>query len=63
MIINKQTKGTELYEITYIPKGTSEAKTVYVYAKNRLDASNYLINKKMYGKQLEVRYCNVNLMK
>ena len=63
MILNKQTPETELFEITYIPKGTSITKTVFVYAKNRLAASNYLIVKKMFGKQLEVKYSTVNLMK
>lgn len=37
--------------------------TVKVWAKNRLDASNYLILNHIWGKQHEIRVATVNHMK
>ncbi|NBI93242.1 hypothetical protein D3Z45_22415, partial [Lachnospiraceae bacterium] len=44
-------EGAILFEIDYTPKGTKEMKTVKVWAKNRLDASNYMILNHIWGKQ------------
>lgn len=63
MILNKQVAGTELYEIDFTPKGTKERTTLYVYAKNRLDAGNFLILKKIWGKQHEIKVHSTNLLK
>lgn len=63
MTLNKQTQGTQLYEIEFTPKGSKEKKLVNVYAKNRLDASNYLILNQIWGKQHNIRCASVNLMK
>ncbi len=62
MTLNKKTNGTELYKVTYTPKGTTERRTVGIYAKNRLDASNYLILNKMFGKQHSIEYATANLL-
>ncbi|MCD8308867.1 MAG: hypothetical protein LUD19_03350 [Clostridia bacterium] len=61
--LNKKAEGTQLIEVELIPKGTKEAITVYIYAKNTLDASNYLILNKHYGKQLSFRYHTAALLK
>ena len=42
-MLNRKFEGATLYEIDYTPKGTKTMKTVSVWAKNRLDASNYMI--------------------
>lgn len=63
MLLNKKTEGTILFEIDYTPKGSKEKKTVSVYAKNRMDASNFMITNKLFGKQHEIRVASVNLMK
>lgn len=36
--------------------------TVYVYAKNQLDAHNYLILNGIWGTQHEIRYHSSNLL-
>ncbi|MEZ3453549.1 MAG: hypothetical protein K1W17_04180 [Oscillospiraceae bacterium] len=59
---NEAKKGMLLHEIVFTPKGEKEKISVYVYAKNRLDASNWLILNHIWGKQHEVIICNVNLM-
>lgn len=63
-VLNKsETKrGMLLHEVVFTPKGEKEMISVYVYAKNRLDASNWLILNHIWGKQHEVRICNVNLL-
>lgn len=63
MMLNKKTEGTELYEIDFTPKGAKEMTQVYVYAKSRLDASNFLINNRIWGKQHAIRIHSTNLMK
>lgn len=63
MMLNKKTEGDYLFEIDFTPKGSKEMKTVYVYAKSSLEASNYLILNHMYGKQHEIRYHSSNLLK
>lgn len=63
MALNTRTAGTELYEIDFTPKGTKEKINVYVYAKNRLDAHNYLILNKIWGKQHAIRIHSTNLLK
>lgn len=63
MALNKKTAGTELYEIIFTPKGKKETTSLHVYAKNRLDASNYLILNKIWGKQHQIIYCTVNNLK
>lgn len=55
MILNEKTAGTELYEIEITRKGKKEREWLCVYAKNRLDASNFLILNKIYGKQHTIR--------
>ena len=50
-VLNKKTEGTKLFEIVFTPKGSKEKTSLFVYAKNRLDASNYLILNHIYGKQ------------
>ena len=63
MALNKKSKGMELYIIDFTPKGTSDRQEVGVYAKNRLDASNYLILNQIWGKQHSVRIATANLLK
>lgn len=63
MMLNKKTEGTDLYEIDFTPKGAKEMTQVYVYAKNRLDASNFLILNHIWGKQHAIRIHSTNLMK
>lgn len=62
-MLNKNFEGATLFEIDYTPKGTHTRKTVKVWAKNRLDASNYLILNHIWGKQHEIRIATVNHMK
>lgn len=62
-MLNRKFEGASLFEIEYIPKGTYTKRTVHVWAKDRLDASNFLIRYKIWGKQLEVRYATANLLK
>lgn len=63
MMLNKKTEGTDLYEIDFTPKGAKEMTQVYVYAKNRLDASNFLILNHIWGKQHAIRIHSTSLMK
>lgn len=63
MILNQKESGKDLYEIKFTPKGTKEIKYYYIYAKNGLDASNYLILNKIWGKQHHIEYCTVNMIK
>lgn len=63
MALNKKTEGTQLFEIDFTPKGAKERTTVHVYARNRLDASSYLILNHIWGKQHEIRCANVNLLR
>lgn len=53
----------DAYRVIYTSKGTNEVKEMIVYAKNRLEASNYMILNGIYGKQHKIEYCSVNLMK
>ena len=62
-MLNRKFEGAILFEIDYTPKGTKTMKTVSVWAKNRLDASNYMILNHIWGKQHEIRVATVNLMK
>ena len=62
-MLNRKFEGATLYEIDYTPKGTKTMKTVSVWAKNRLDASNYMILNHIWGKQHEIRVATANLMK
>ena len=56
MTLNRPTNENDsLYEIDFTPKGTNEKTTLRVFAKNRLDASNYLILNRIWGKQHEIR--------
>lgn len=48
-------KGLDLHEVTFTPNGKKEKELIYIYAKNRLDASNKLILAKVYGEQHEIR--------
>ena len=62
-MLNKNFEGATLFEIDYTPKGTHTMETVKVWAKNRLDASNYLILNHTWGKQHEISVATVNHMK
>ena len=62
MTLNKKTEGTSLYEIDWTPKGSKTRQLVYVYAKNRLEASNEMIRRHLFGKQNSITVCNVNLL-
>lgn len=53
--LNAKFEGAILWEIEYTPKGTKTRKTVTVYAKDRLDAHNFMIYNKIWGKQHEIR--------
>ena len=62
-MLNKNFEGATLFEIDNTPKGTPTRKTGKGGAKNRLDASNYLILNHIWGKQHEIRIATVNHMK
>ena len=53
--INTRKPGDDLYEVLFTPKGEAEPITVYVYARNRLQASNTLILERIWGRQHEIR--------
>ena len=53
-ILNRKEKGQALWMVTYIPKGSKQEETVGVYAKSRLDASNYMILNRFFGKQVRI---------
>lgn len=48
-------KGQDLYIVTITIKGQTKKTEIGVYAKNRLDASNILIRKGIFGTQHEIR--------
>lgn len=54
--LNTRQEGLSLYEIDFTPKGTKEQLIIQVWAKNRLDASNYLILNKIWGKQHSIQH-------
>ncbi|WP_298031085.1 hypothetical protein [uncultured Dysosmobacter sp.] len=62
-MLNKKFEGATLFEIDYTPKGTKARKTVTVWAKDRLDAHNFMIYNKIWGKQHEIRVATANLLK
>jgi len=62
-MLNRKFEGAILFEIDYTPKGTKEMKTVKVWARNRLDASNYMILNHIWGKQHEIRVATANFLK
>ena len=62
MILNQKTAGTDLYEIEFTPKGKAKKTNLYVYAKNRLDAGNYLILNHIYGTQHSIKIHTSNLI-
>ena len=62
-MLNRKFEGATLFEIDYTPKGTKAMKTVKVWARNRLDASNHMILSHIWGKQHEIRVATVNLMR
>lgn len=55
-ILNRRKSGDSLLEIEFTPKGKKETISLYVYAKDRLDASNYLILNHIWGKQHRITY-------
>lgn len=63
MTMNKKFEGATLFEIDFTPKGSKEMTQVYVWAKNSLDASNYLIYRHIWGKQSAIRVHSSNFMK
>ena len=50
-LLNQKTEGTQLYEIGFTPRGNQKQLAVHVFAKNRLDAHNYMILNHFWGKQ------------
>lgn len=60
--LNNKEEGTFLFEIDFIPNGESEVVEVYVYAKNRLEAHNFLILNGIFGEQLAIRSASSNLL-
>lgn len=62
MTLNSKFEGASLYEIDFTPKGTHNRQTLYVYARNRLDASNYLILNHIWGNQHSIRPHSSNLL-
>lgn len=62
-VLNKKQPGDQLFDIEIVPKGETRSVIVSVYAKNRLDASNFMIRNRYYGKQIRITYANVNLLK
>lgn len=62
-MLNRKFEGATLFEIDYTPKGTNTRKTVKVWARNRLDASNFLILNRIWGKQHGIRVATANLLK
>ena len=60
--LNRKSEGDFLFEIDFTPKGQKKMQTVYVYAKNQLDAHNYLILNGIWGMQHEIRYHSSNLL-
>lgn len=61
--LNRKSEGDYLFEIDYTPKGQKKMQTAYVYAKNPLDAHNYMILNGIWGTQHEIRYSSANLLK
>lgn len=55
MIINSRKDGDDLYEVRITLKGAKAETSVFVYAKNRLEAHSKLINARVYGKQHEIK--------
>lgn len=55
-ILNRRKPGDSLLEIEFTPKGKKETVSLYVYAKDRLEASNYLILNHIWGKQRRIIY-------
>lgn len=62
-MLNKKFKSAELYEIDFTPKGTRNRKTLYVWARSQLDASNFLILNGIWGTQHAIRPSTTNLIK
>ena len=60
--LNAKTPGSDLYAIDFTPRGAART-TVYVYAVNRIDASNFLISHKIWGRQHSVVPHTSNLLK
>lgn len=60
--LNAKTPGSDLYAIDFTPRGAART-TVYVYAANRMDASNFLILNKIWGCQHSVAPHSSNLLK
>lgn len=54
-ILNKKFDGAKLFEVNITPEGERNSMTIYVWAKNRLDASNYLIINNILGTQHEIK--------
>lgn len=55
--LNAPAPFAQLFQIDFTPKGTKTKIQVHVWAKNRLDAHNFLILHSIWGKQHEVRPC------
>lgn len=62
-ILNENAAGKDLYAIEFTPKGSKATTTVFVWAVNRLDASNYLILNRIWGKQHKIYSHSSNLLK
>lgn len=62
MSMNKEFEGAFLYNIEFVPKGTNKTTWLSVWAKNELDASNYLILHNIWGKQVSIQPSTVNFL-
>ena len=63
MTLNQKQGNQQLYEIEITLKGTKEKTYLHVYADHNLDASNYLIKNKIWGKQHSIRVHTSSLIK
>ena len=61
-ILNAKSAGSTLYEIDFTPRGAART-SVFVYANTQLDASNFLILNKIWGRQHSVTPHSSNLLK
>lgn len=62
-VLNNKMENGSLFEIVFQPKGTNKIGPVFVWALNRLDAHNFLIRNKAWGRQLSISYHGSNLLR
>lgn len=59
--LNNYYEGSSEFLIEFTPKGSTEKINLLVNAKNKLDASNFLILNKIYGTQHSVTLYNSHI--